>query len=123
MRMTSHMGCGWAGGRALRGLVAVGLATLLAAGGVARGAPPAPGTGSGAATVPADAATAAPRVVAAVSGTIAGGGALGPGGAVVWLKRVGGETPRPSPAKGKVVSQRNKSFVPRVLAVPVGTKV
>ncbi len=59
----------------------------------------------------------------AVSGTIAGGGASGPGGAVVWLKRANGETPRPAPAKGKVISQRGKQFVPHVLAVPVGTKV
>jgi plastocyanin len=58
-----------------------------------------------------------------VSGTISGGGAPGAGGAVVWLKRANGDTPRPSPAKGKVISQRGKSFVPHVLAVPVGTKV
>jgi plastocyanin len=59
----------------------------------------------------------------AVSGTIAGGGSPGPGGAVVWLKRANGETPRPAPAKGKVVSQRGKAFVPHVIAVPVGTTV
>jgi plastocyanin len=58
-----------------------------------------------------------------VSGTIAGGGTPGPGGAVVWLKRANGETPRPAPARGKVISQRGKAFVPHVLAVPVGTKV
>ena len=52
-----------------------------------------------------------------------GGGTAGPGGAVVWLKRANGETPRPAPARGKVISQRGKSFVPHVLAVPVGTKV
>ena len=63
------------------------------------------------------------RPVVAVSGTLSGGGAQGPGGAVIWLKRHGGETPRPAPAKGKVVSQRNKSFIPHVLAVPVGSKV
>ncbi|HEY2903092.1 MAG TPA: carboxypeptidase regulatory-like domain-containing protein [Polyangia bacterium] len=79
-------------------------------------------TGGGPALVGgAPSAAAVPPV--SVSGTIAGGGTLGPGGAVVWLKRVGGETPRPSPAKGKVISQRNKAFVPRVLAVPVGTKI
>jgi plastocyanin len=54
---------------------------------------------------------------------VSGGGAQGPGGAVIWLKRVGGETPRPAPARGKVVTQRNKTFMPRVLAVTVGTKV
>jgi plastocyanin len=60
---------------------------------------------------------------APVSGTIAGGGAQGPGGAVVWLTRAGGETPRAVPARGKVISQRGKTFVPRVLVVPVGTRV
>jgi plastocyanin len=58
-----------------------------------------------------------------VSGTITGGGAPGPGGAVIWLKRANGETPRPAPAKGKVISQKGKSFVPHVLVVPVGTTV
>jgi hypothetical protein len=38
------------------------------------------------------------------------------------LKRVGGETPRPAPARGKVVTQRNKTFMPRVLAVTVGPR-
>ena len=67
---------------------------------------------------------AEPRLVAVnVSGTLSGGGTLGPGGAVVWLKRSNGETPRPAPAKGKVINQRNKSFAPHVLAVPVGSKV
>jgi plastocyanin len=58
-----------------------------------------------------------------VSGTIGGGGPAGPGGAVIWLKRVGGETPRPAPARGKVVSQHGKIFLPHVLAIPVGTRV
>jgi len=61
--------------------------------------------------------------LASVSGTVSGGGPAGPGGAVIWLKRIGGETPRPSPAHGKVVTQRNKTFIPHVLAVPVGSKV
>jgi plastocyanin len=58
-----------------------------------------------------------------VTGTVSGGGSHGPGGAVIWLKRVGGETPKPAPARGKVVTQRNKAFIPHVLAIPVGTKV
>jgi plastocyanin len=85
---------------------------------------------SGGATLPGHAApaTAAPAVreraaTVTVSGTIAGGGTPGPGGAVVWLKRANGETPRPAPAHGKVISQKGKAFVPHVLAVPVGTKV
>jgi plastocyanin len=89
----------------------------------AGGAPPA----ATSAASPAEAAVATPRAArvlpVTVSGSIAGGGTPGPGGAVVWLKRANGETPRPSPAKGKVISQRGKAFVPHVLAVPVGTKV
>jgi plastocyanin len=65
-----------------------------------------------------------PRAAGAtVSGTVMGGGSHGPGGAVIWLKRIGGETPKPAPARGKVVTQRNKTFIPHVLVVPVGTKV
>ncbi len=59
-----------------------------------------------------------------ISGTVTGGGTLGPGGTVLWMKRVDGQpTPHPAPARGKIMSQRNKTFIPRVLAVPVGTKV
>ncbi len=58
-----------------------------------------------------------------MSGTVSGGGPQGPGGAVIWLKRANGETPRPAPAHGKVISQRGKMFVPHVLVVPVGTRV
>jgi len=58
-----------------------------------------------------------------VSGSVSGGGTLGPGGTVLWMKRIGGSTPRPAPARGKVIRQRNKTFIPRVLAVPVGSKV
>ncbi|HVZ89219.1 MAG TPA: hypothetical protein VHG72_19790 [Polyangia bacterium] len=90
------------------------------------GGQPAAEAPAGPATTPAPMeaprAEAAPATVA-VSGTVAGGGPQGPGGAVIWLERVGGETPHPSPAHGKVITQRNKTFVPRVLAVPVGTKV
>ena len=74
------------------------------------------------AETPTDAAGA--RVgVTTVSGTVSGGGVLGPGGAVIWLERADGRTPRPAPAHGKVITQRNKTFLPRVLAVPVGTTV
>ena len=89
-------------------------------------AAPAPASGPGA---PSSATAPAPPPVrerigaVAVSGTVAGGGTAGPGGAVIWLKRANGETPRPAPAHGKVISQKGKAFVPHVLAVPVGTKV
>ena len=66
-------------------------------------------------------ATASPT--ASVSGTVSGGGPQGPGGAVIWMKRASGETPRPAPAHGKVISQRGKMIVPHVLVVPVGTRV
>jgi plastocyanin len=58
-----------------------------------------------------------------VSGTVTGGGTLGPGGTVLWLKRADGATPRPSPSRNKVMNQSNKTFVPRVLAVTVGSTV
>lgn len=75
-----------------------------------------------------EATSAVPSIVrspagASVSGTVSGGGTLGPGGTVLQMKRLDGPTPRPAPARGKVISQRNKTFIPRVLAVPAGTKV
>jgi plastocyanin len=87
-------------------------------------ASPSSASPSSSASPPTPAPLAAPeRSTVTVSGTLSGGGSQGPGGAVVWLKRASGETPHPSAAKGKVISQRNKSFIPHVLAVPVGTKV
>jgi plastocyanin len=41
----------------------------------------------------------------------------------MWMKRVDGRTPRPAPAHNKTVSQRQKTFLPHVLAITVGTKV
>ena len=58
-----------------------------------------------------------------VNGVVSGGGQVGPGGAVVWLKRVDGSTPPPAPAAGRFITQRDKTFLPHVLAVPVGTTV
>jgi plastocyanin len=68
------------------------------------------------------AAPAAARTVN-VSGTVSGGGNGGPGGAVLWLKKADGPTPRPTPLRGKTVSQVNKTFVPRILPVPVGSTI
>ncbi|MBC8132184.1 MAG: hypothetical protein H7X95_04320 [Deltaproteobacteria bacterium] len=69
-------------------------------------------------------AVSRPAAGVTVSGTVTGGGTLGPGGTVLWMKRTDGRpTGRPAPARGKIVSQRNKTFIPRVLAVPVGSKV
>lgn len=59
----------------------------------------------------------------AVSGVITGGGSHGPGGAVVVLRRPDGATPRPRATRVKAVLQRDKRFVPHVLAVPVGATV
>jgi plastocyanin len=58
-----------------------------------------------------------------VSGSVTGGGTLGPGGTVLWLKRAEGSTPRPTPSRNKVMNQSNKTFVPRVLPVTVGSTV
>jgi plastocyanin len=57
-----------------------------------------------------------------VEGTVSGGGAAGPGGAVVSLRRTDGPMPKPLPAR-KVVLQRGKAFVPRVLAIGEGSSV
>src|SRR5205807_3741985 len=57
-----------------------------------------------------------------VEGTVSGGGQAGPGGAVITLKRTDGPMPKIAPAK-KVVLQRGKAFVPRVLAVALGSSV
>ncbi len=70
---------------------------------------------------PEPAASAAEKVT--VSGTVTGGGTVGPGGTVLWLKRADGNTPRPAPARNKVMNQANKTFVPRVLPVTVGSTV
>jgi plastocyanin len=58
----------------------------------------------------------------AIEGTVRGGPA-GAGGAVVWLTRAQGPTPRPKPAPIQTVLQRGKRFLPHVLVVPVGTEV
>ena len=63
-----------------------------------------------------------PRQVS-VRGRVTGGGAQGPGGSVVWLERRDGPTPHPRPAKGRVIEQKNKAFLPQVSVVPVGTEV
>jgi hypothetical protein len=57
-----------------------------------------------------------------VSGTVSGGGSVGPGGAVVTFKRTDGWTPKPSPLN-KPLLQKDKRFVPHVLAVPQGSAV
>jgi plastocyanin len=59
-----------------------------------------------------------------VTGTVLGGGAVGPGGAVLWLKRLDGRAPPVRPLrKPKVVSQKDKTFIPRVVVVTVGSRV
>jgi plastocyanin len=57
-----------------------------------------------------------------IEGTVRGGPG-GAGGAVVWLTRMDGSTPKPKPAPKQTVVQRGKRFLPHVLAVPVGTEV
>ena len=58
-----------------------------------------------------------------VSGMVSGGGDIGPGGAVLWLKRTDGPMPRIAAPTNQVVTQREKTFLPHVLAVPLGTTV
>lgn len=57
-----------------------------------------------------------------LQGTVQGGPG-GAGGAVVWLTRATGPTPKPKPAPKQTVVQRGKRFLPHVLAVPMGTEV
>jgi plastocyanin len=75
--------------------------------------------GHGGATIPARRSYA----TVTVTGTVSGGGQIGPGGAVIWLRRVDGPTPHASPAQNQIITQRDKTFLPHVLAVPIGTTV
>lgn len=59
----------------------------------------------------------------AVTGVISGGGSRGPGGAVVVLRRADGPTPKPRATRVKAVVQKDKRFMPHVLAVPLGATV
>lgn len=57
-----------------------------------------------------------------VSGIVSGGGSIGPGGAVITLRRADGWNPKPSPLSRPLL-QKEKRFVPHVLAVPQGSTV
>lgn len=63
------------------------------------------------------------RTLVTVSGVVSGGGAQGPGGAVVMLRRADGPTPRPRAARVRAIVQKDKRFLPHVLAVPLGATV
>ena len=93
------------------------------AGGVAAELPPEPAAPSLDQTALVAAPAAKLKHVSVVRGFVTGGGSLGAGGTVVWLKRRDGATPQPRPSRGKTISQKGKKFIPRVLAVPVGTTV
>lgn len=67
-------------------------------------------------------AKVAPTLIA-VTGVISGGGSHGPGGAVVVLRRADGATPKPKATRVKAVVQKDKRFMPHVLAVPLGATV
>lgn len=58
-----------------------------------------------------------------VSGVVTGGGSHGPGGAVVVLRRTDGPTPKPRATRVKAIIQKDKRFIPHVLAIPVGATV
>jgi plastocyanin len=92
------------------------------AGGAAALPPPSPATSTSAPAAP-SLPDGPRRTSFTVAGTVSGGGTLGPGGTVVSLKRADGPTPRPTPARGKSMNQLNKTFVPKILPVTVGTTV
>ena len=89
----------------------------------ADGATPAPRSRASRASARRPPARRASPSQASVSGTVSGGGQIGPGGAVVWLRRLDGPMPRIAPPTNQVVTQREKTFLPHVLAIPVGTTV
>jgi plastocyanin len=93
------------------------------AGGSAASLPPAAGAAPASAPVAPVLPEGPRRTSFTVSGTVSGGGSLGPGGTVISLKRADGATPRPSPARGKSMNQLNKTFVPKILPVTVGSTV
>jgi plastocyanin len=74
--------------------------------------------------LPFAAAPAAAAPTSAVRGTVTiadrGGKAIEPAGAVVWLETDAGGAPAPERA---VIDMRSKTFVPAVVAVPVGSSV
>ena len=57
-----------------------------------------------------------------LEGMVSGGGPAGPGGAVITLRRLDGPMPRLTPSR-RVVLQKDKEFVPRILAVQAGSTV
>ncbi len=58
-----------------------------------------------------------------VSGVVTGGGTHGPGGAVIIFRKADGQTPRPRAARVRALLQKDKRFLPHVLAVPLGATV
>ena len=65
----------------------------------------------------------ASRQLVSVVGSISGGGSNGPGGAVIIMRRAEGTTPKPRPMRIRAVIQKDKRFIPHVLAVPLGATV
>lgn len=72
---------------------------------------------------PPEAPAAGKRLTVSVTGVVTGGGPNGPGGAVVMLRRADGTTPKPKAGRVRAILQKDKRFVPRVLAVPLGSTV
>ena len=58
-----------------------------------------------------------------VSGVVQGGGSHGPGGAVLVLRPTDRPTPKPRSQRVRAVVQKDKRFVPHVLAIPLGATV
>ena len=96
-------------------------------GGAAAPAVPAAPAATAVSQEPAPAAAAeavTPPRATTVSGTVNGGGSIGPGAAVLWLTRIDGQTPLPHRSRRpRLLNQVSKAFVPHVLAVAVGETV
>jgi hypothetical protein len=88
--------------------------------------PSVPAAAGGAEAAPAPGMPAPPETPrgTTVSGSVSGGGTIGPGGAVLWLKRLDGPTPPPRRSRRpRVLNQLSKTFVPHVLAIAAGDSV
>jgi plastocyanin len=90
---------------------------------IALALPAAPDSSVGAASVVTVPEVDASKQLVTVSGMVGGGGSNGPGGAVIILRRAEGPTPKPKAMRIRAIIQKDKRFIPHVLAVPLGATV
>lgn len=81
----------------------------------------APSAESTAARRPAPTSAVVPMV--SISGEVSVADGRGPDGAIVWLRRVDGPTPRPGVTRGRTMVVASKSLSPKVLPVTAGSTV